>query len=243
MVRIIPSSVFVKDPVDVWNREHTIGNAELAARLGSLMVFDKRGDVLFCDDYESATAKYSNTDGTVARSVSRARNGNFSLKCVTGATSGSRSGPYYSHSDFHTDTKMGIQTTFATADDVWGIILAISYYVSTAHYIWSIRLKSDGTVQYGDSTGNWQDVTPTMEYEQDDYNFATVKVVGDLSTKKYVRAVLFNQEYDLSGFDCYSTVVPSTNPYLYTSFAIETLENVAKTAYFDSYVLTENEPA
>jgi len=242
----VPSgTVFVKDPVDVWGKEHTIGLAEHAVRVhAAAMMHDRRGDIIAWDDFESSTRKYSSTDGTVTRSTDRSKTGNFSAKCVTGATSGNRAGITYVQSDFHSDTKMGMQVSFATGDDVWGVIIGISYYDMTKLHTWSIRLKSDGTLQYGDLAGTWQDVPGASSiYKQRDYNFATIKVVGDLSTDKYVRAVLFDKEYDLSAYTCYSVAMPASMPYLYPDMAIETLENVAKTAYFDNYILTENEPA
>lgn len=245
MVRLIPSSVFVKDPVDVWGEEQTIGLAEHSVRTHApSMMHDRRGDVIAWDNFESPTRKYANTTGTVTRSSDRSKTGDFSIKCVTGGVSGNRSGVLYIQSDFHSDTNMGVQVSFSTAGDVWGMIIGFSYYDMTKIHTWSIRLKSDGTLEYGDLAGTWQTVTGASSiYKQNSYNFATIKVVGDISTDKYVRAVLFDEEYDLSAYTCYSAAVPATMPYLYPLVDIETLEAVAKTAYFDNYILTENEPA
>ena len=52
-------TVYIKDKPDSWNKEHTIGNAELAARTGSNMVFDRRGTVYIQDNFDDAPLKWT----------------------------------------------------------------------------------------------------------------------------------------------------------------------------------------
>jgi len=236
--------MFLTDPDDIWNVKRTMGLAEHAVRTHAPpLMFDRRGDIIHWDDFESTTRKYSSTDGTVTRDTTRAKTRDASLKCVTGAVLNNRSGVSYTISDFFPNTKMGIQASFATGGDVWGITVFISYYDMTDIHTWSIQLDADGTLRYGNTGGTWTDIGGSSSiYKQNDYNFATLKMVMDITNDKYERAVLFDQEYDLSAYTCYSAAMPETMPYLYIGFKIQTLEAVAKTAFFDNMFLTENEP-
>ncbi|GAJ22875.1 unnamed protein product, partial [marine sediment metagenome] len=66
--------------------------AELATRLGSIVTFDRRGDVAFLDDYESGIEKWVESHaegtewGTVGLSARAAESGSFSTKLVTKGT-------------------------------------------------------------------------------------------------------------------------------------------------------------
>ncbi len=46
-------SAFVIDSQDAWGQMLQVGNAELAARLGSIVRFDKRGIVMLMDNFDS----------------------------------------------------------------------------------------------------------------------------------------------------------------------------------------------
>jgi len=242
----VPSgTVFVKDPVDVWGKEQTIGLAEHAVRTHAApMPFDRRGDVIYWDDFESPTRKYIAYTGTVNRSADRSYNGDFSLKCVsTGSGPPNRDGFVYYLANIHNDTNIGLQFAFSTDDDMWRMRIGMTYYDTVDKHMFIIGLKSDGTLQYWDSAGTWQDIATTSLYKQNSYIFAMMKVVGDLSTNKYVRATVFNAEYDLSSYACQTVASVKPEPYLSISGYVEELDAASKTVYFDNLILTENEPA
>lgn len=244
MVSLIRSKTYPTDPKDIWGKETTIGLAELAVRTNAPpMLFDRRGDVVFYDNFESPVKKFAADDGYTWRSTDVAYTGNYSLKANSRLGSGvGRGGPEYFIHNVHSDSRYGVQTLFSTSDDNWRIRIAINYYDTTNSNLFLLGLKSDGTLQYYDSTGNWQTITTDALYKQNIYMWAFIKVVGDLSTNKYVRAIVFNGEYDLSDYSCY--VYPSTKPepYMFFGMSIEEQEAATKTAYFDNIILTENEP-
>lgn len=236
--------MFLTDPDDIWGNKRIMGLAEHSVRTHAPpLMFDRRGSIIYWDDFESTTRKYANANGTVARVTTRSKTRDASLECITGAGVGNRAEALYMISDFHAASRMGSQVSFACGGDVFAVGVSLSYYDMTDVHTWSIRLESDGTLQYGNLAGAWVDVAGSDSiYKQNDYNFATIKMVANLSDDTYERAVIFNREYDLSAFTCYSAASAATMPYLYASITIYTLEAVAKTAYFDNFYLTDNEP-
>lgn len=67
--------VYLTDPEDLWGRQQYIGNAELAARLESADVFDRRGTSFLIDDFDAAPLRwrssFDTTGGGVGHSVTR----------------------------------------------------------------------------------------------------------------------------------------------------------------------------
>lgn len=63
------------DPEDLWGRQQYIGKAELAARLESADVFDRRGTTFLIDDFDDAPLRwrssFSTPGGGVGHSVTR----------------------------------------------------------------------------------------------------------------------------------------------------------------------------
>ena len=61
---------------------------ELAVRLGSIITFDRRGDIVWFDDFEGDVFKWerdpSGVDAAIIVSPEAARNGAFSAKLTTG---------------------------------------------------------------------------------------------------------------------------------------------------------------
>lgn len=248
MVKLHSASMFLKDPVDVWGNEVVIGNAELAARLGSPMMFDRRGDILYHDDFESPTLKcypraYGNA--TSNRSNSYSRSGDFSLKCTTDAIvgSGDYAGLMYSHNDFHIGN-VGTQISFMCADvaNDYKIMNFLYWYDGSNVYRALIYwYNATGKLWYNNSLGVMTELAGTYKYKYSERNFAAIKLVVDMEKKEYVRVLLFGSEIDMSGIAIENDGATSDR-YLYTSFTIGNESAVSSTMYFDNYILTENEP-
>ena len=246
MVKLNSSSVFVKDPIDVWGKEQTIGLSELAVRThAAAMPFDRRGDVIAWDDFESSTKRYSENiygTGTIARSTDTAKTGTFSLKHVTGATTDNYCFMAYMQSDFHLG-KLGSQISFASDSDNYVIWWDGSYYDGTYKHTAGIKwTESTEKLSYLGDDAVWHDLPGTYEYYASITNWATLKVVCDISTNYYVRVLFGNDEIDLSDY-AMRTQANANKRVFVSTFETITKEDVAKTAYLDNYILTENEPA
>ena len=247
MVKLHSPRVFMKDPIDAWGKDRTIGLSELAVRMHAPpLSFDRRGDIIFYDDFEDTPLKFTSAGtGTAVRSNTTARNRSFSLECTTEATQDRYAGATYYLTDFHTDGKIGMQTTFASAAFDYAIRLTNAYCDGTNYHMAYIKyIYSSGTLQYQDSGGLWATIATGVSYAADLKNWATLKVVFDISTDKFTRLLAFGNEYDLSAYDMPSAA-SGLGPYLYVSAEIHKLDagGVAKIGHFDNIVVTENEPA
>ena len=247
MARLTPASVFVKDPIDVWGREVGIGLSELAVRNHSVpKMFDRRGNVAYWDDFESPTLKYTNyTSGaasSVARSTDFAYMGDYSVKAITDATLGDYAGVLYRLSDLHLG-KIGSEFKFSTADDDYLIRLLMTYHDGTNENSAILRwTESTGNLDYLKPDSSYGSIATGIERYQANGNWGTVKLVIDTDANKYVRALFFGNEYDLSEYTLF-TGASAYKPHVEILFRLETAENVAKTGYIDSFILTDDEVA
>jgi hypothetical protein len=234
--------MFVKDPVDVWGDESTIGLAELAVRTHAPPITSvKEGNVLEWDDFESSTQKYIdyvNGLGTIGRSADYARMGDFSLKCVTGAVVDNYSGAYHFTSNFHVH-KIGTQIDFASSGTGYAAYTSITYYDGTNLHMGGLKwTESTGVLSYHGDDGNFHDLTPIVLREVYNVNWGTLKMKVDLSTNKYISAHVFGNVYDLSAYSLYDAADASAKQLRSTNY-IKTLAAASKTAYFDNYILLE----
>jgi len=250
MVKLHSPNVYIKDPVDVWGKEQTIGLAEHAVRTHApAMPFDRRGDVLYWDDFESPTMKcYPRAYGsaTSARSIDYSKTGDFSLKCTTDATVGvgDYAGLLYAHNDFHL-SNVGTQISFMCADTVndYSIMNFLYWFDGSNEYQAIIEwYNATGKLWYRNSSGAMTELAGTYDYKYHTNNFATMKLVVDMANHEYLRVLLFGSEIDMSGIAIQNSGTTSDR-YLYTSFTINNNSAVSSTMYFDNYALTENEPA
>ena len=242
MVKLHSSRMFVKDPVDAWGEETTIGLAEHAVRTQAPpLVYDRRGGVIRWVDFESSTPNYE-IDKTVGsafdRSTNTAHAGSFSGKVDVPASASDYCRIIQYINDFHLG-KMGLSAQFASADTAFDLHLKLQYHDGvTVH---------DAELMYKYSTGALFVNTPTGSVGIDSvdryasiYNFSTIKVVADFSTDKYVRALMFGNEYDLSAYTI-RTAGSASIKHIEPRFEIVGAAGSAATAYVDDIILTENE--
>ena len=240
--------MFLKDPIDAWGKQTDVSLAELAVRNHAVaMPFDRRGDVLYWDDFESPTAKYDTTIygpgvGSIARSIDFCKTKDFSLKIVTDNSSADAyAGIDYEHTDFHVG-KIGSQISFATQSTNFYVKLLMQYYDGTHRHDAAIKWDYDtGKAYYYTGAASTVELPGTYTYYRGYRNFATMKLVVDIENDKFDRLLLFNSEIDMSSYNTYSTAV-ATGRFLSTYFYIYNKTAASKTAYVDNYILTENEP-
>ena len=199
----VPSgTVFVKDPVDVWGKEQTIGLAEHAVRTkATSSPYDRRGTLIYWDDFESPSSRYFSetklySNGTVARSTDNPKFGDFCLKLTTGSTTNDWVRIYYSVNDFHVG-KIGAQFSFATQATHALVCLTMEYYDGSK--VWTARLdynlSTDMLRYYGDD-GAYHDLITVPYYKGfagELIPYSTIKLVADFDNKKYVRSLLFGE--------------------------------------------------
>ncbi len=218
---------------------------ELAARLGSLVTFDRRGDVVALEDFENGLPPWiislvgAGSYGTL--SMRYRDSGHCGVYLYVSAVAGSSAGIYRAYA-LPASSKIGVECKFS-----FGI--GLQYLKLTGGF-------SDGTTSY--ATGlRWNHPATTLQVMKEDKSYVTVasgdrlafgldafntiKLVFDLETGKYVRAVLNGNTYLLDDYSGYSEAVDeNASATLY--FGAENSGSLSTTACVDSVILTQNEP-
>lgn len=218
---------------------------ELAVRLGSIVTFDRRGDVYWFDDFEDDITKWmvGGDDATyeVVWSPVATHKGAFSIELKAGS-----GGSYYAYMRKYAApiplTRLGFECWYTINSNSEYIDITIGRCESGEVTYGTLRLKpATRELQYEDSKGNYQTFKTLASLETTVYHFAPMKLVIDLVTGKYVRALFLDKEYDLSS---YSLRTASTAAKLSTWMQIyhKGEDGTNRSIYVDNVILTQNEP-
>ena len=245
----------VTDPEDVWGKSHQMGNAELAARLGSLSTFDRRGTVFAYDDFEDVPLKWLSSFGTdgggtghsITLSDEYPSRGSGCMKIVPpNATNDySRAHRFIGGAATH---KIGMEMniTFKGTVNIKPSII-FRAFTGTRQINAGIRLQQSGLggLSYLHDLHPHLDASYTTfndDFLLDKNTSYPLKFVVDLDNEKYVRCMFGGTEIDMSSYTPYA--VDSTycqrvqaEVYVVSNYA----DNPAM--YFDDFILTIEEPA
>lgn len=218
---------------------------ELAVRLGSIVSHDRRGDVVWYDEFECGLDKWEvsavGTGSAAALSTDRAHNGETSCKLTAGSDSTRRSEclhrlaiPAYSlwgfECAFNLSSSLDYLDKIVALDDGVNLVLFVLRWDRAA-----------GELQYGASGGGYTTIATIPHPLADDTLFHVWKLVVDLSKRTYIRAILNETEYDLA--DAAAAVAGTVG-----AVSLSVKERVTGRSgqndivYVDDVILTQNEP-
>ena len=219
---------------------------ELAARLGSPVPYDRKGEVILLEPFESAInshwAKTVTGTGAITVSVDTARNGDSSCKLVTGGlitdhTSIARGIP------ITTKGKFGLEASFSfPAAGSYTVGLFLYYYNGTTARIFQVLYDSTaGSISLSTTGGAFllalSGFSPILGN-----TFHTFKVVGDLNANLYSRLLVDGSEVDLSSVSLYNLGTPFFGPHLRLGVNVDNQAGASVTVYVDNIIVTQNEP-
>jgi len=239
-------SAFVIDSVDAWNRMLTIGNAELAVRLGSSMVYDKRGQVLFIESFENGWYRWIlNKDGLLAAgeiTPEVAATGGYCVK-LTGGSDDTNLAGIERRVASRPLGRMGLEFSFSVPGS-WDYILASLYlYTGALAYIAAIKFEfTAGNLRVLDEVYGYPIVGTGVALGGDAHWFNTIKIVGDISTGLYNRLMFNNQEIAIPTNTLKVDVDTTTPPGVMVDIAFYGREGFNDVMYLDDIILTGAEP-
>ena len=218
---------------------------ELAVRLGSPITHDRRGDVIWWDDYEWTLNKWGvsapGTGASAALSVARARNGRTS-NLLTGASEGSIS-PTVTHLQaFPVLSLLGSEVSFSLGGSIGSFYMESDVYNGAS--LSSFVLRWDDTVDalyYKDAAGAYVELLDTGQLIPHATLFHTLKLVVDPVAGEYVRAILNEAEVDMAGV-AGRVSADATAPSWLIAHALASRAGNNDTVYLDDAILTQNEP-
>lgn len=219
--------------------------AELAARLGSPVIFDRRGNVVFIEDFNGSLARvlYGTQGAGASISISneRAQRGDFSCEMVTGDAIDDWA-IVRVRLPYPVLSKMGMGIGWYHYMSLRDLNLESYLFDGTKRWDARVRWVCDtGTWEYYDYEGNWIALSPEVWYYEGETAFNSTKLVVDYVNKEYVRLIANNLSWDLTGKALYS-IASATAAQLVCDVVIYTRLNLNSIIYLDNIIVTQNEP-
>ncbi len=218
---------------------------ELAARLGSIVRYDRRGLVFLLDDFESPTLNWlasSNAGGTdpVLSSVS-VWEGAQSVYLATAAEA-STYAAIQRNFPLVRSGKIGIECTALLGIHTPGYLRARMLIYNGTNYLRAeLRLDNEaGTATIVTPSGNIEVATNCFPPLLSNC-FMPVKLVVDIDTGLYTRLIIGPTEYDLSAYSLV-TVGAATDIVIIVQVYLQGDVVEVMSTYLDNFIYTNSEP-
>lgn len=222
-----------------------IDDAELAVRLGSPVSMDRRGSVVWYDPFETVFNKwdvdYSVGTGWTGLSHNIANHGDSSLLIRTpDDTNAITSLSRYMNSI--KGERIGLELSWCSEDDYPRIGLGYYQYDGTNYTQGIIWFYTQTDILYvQDDVPALVEVADNVGWAEELHAWYTMKVVMDLTKGKYVRAIINNDEYDISAINLTKAASVTPDQLLLQIFVWHT-DNREYDVYLDDFILTTDEP-
>lgn len=222
-----------------------IDDAELAARINNINTFDRRGNVVFWDDFQSSINTWqqskSGTGSEAFLSTDRVFHGGSSVKLTTGSDASLRSAliRYFELVSF---TRVGMEWVFSLGADVDHIELFSEVDDGATIYQVFVGIDVDSDkFTYGNRLAPTDLPDGGYAFYEDQVYWYHAKVVFDYSTKKYVRFLFAEKSYDMSAFDLLTF---ATTGYKFMSIQLRAYSASGENGvvYVGKFIFTQNEP-
>jgi len=218
---------------------------ELAVRLGSPVSYDRRGNVVWFDNFEDGLGKWYlsevGTGADVALTGLSAVSGGYSAKLV-GGSDGLMSAQLQRIFYAPVPGKVGLEMSFELRGAATVVELQAAHYDGVNYYQYYVRwVSATSDFEYQDSAGAWQDIDANKPLIAAAHAWHTMKVVFNTASGKYVRAMLDDEEYSLAGIgpqSAASAIEPTVRVRIYG------YSDAGHNHYvlIDDVILTQNEP-
>lgn len=241
MVHTLPPWTFKHRMSTIFGQ---IDIGELAARLGSIDNYDRRGNVIFMEDFEDNINRWFKFPivgaSSIAVSTERSRTGASSMKMTHSATDAET---LYANNflPIPVSGRFGLELSWTRGSNIDELQISIKKYDGTKRYDGIVKVDfANSRVRIYVAGGNWTDVVTSKTFYTMEYCFHTLKLVIDTATNKYVRLLLNNTEYDISASTVYSTTDTTGEHF---RLQVQTLNGSAAANYtfIDDIVFTQNE--
>lgn len=218
---------------------------EVAARLGSIVIYDKRGDVAFFDAFEEPVLTWAKTedDASVYHSSRDVKSGSQAVELDTDGGIEDWGSIQKSFSILPSK-RLGFEVSFGGATAGW---LFIDVYYYDGKYLYRARARFDesGNLEVWDKDLADFTLVAAMGVLHGGLGlnfFYTMKLVADFETGKYVRLMFSTYEWDISTISLYKDDAP-VSPYLYVDIGrYNKTAGTFRTSSVDDFILTQAEP-
>jgi len=222
-----------------------IDQGELAARLGSINTYDRRGNIVFMEDFEGALFNWDQVNaGVGAGSVLSAvysRHGSQAAQL----TAGSGANNYTLIEKLWPmpiSTQIGLEASFTTDANLGRVVIDVGIYDGTNLYSATGGVDITADVAYIiDPIAGGVPFTAALGLTSSNYLFHTLKLVFDYSTHSWMRAMFDNYSFNASAYNVVTALSAITPRMLIGIWAINAGAG-NPVIYVDDVILTQNEP-
>jgi len=220
-------------------------NAEEAARLGSIVTFDRRGDVLLLDDFEDNINKWditlSRAGASIALSNDTARNGSSSCKIVTGNVIGDQE-QMNRFLSYPVLSKLGLEVHFTFHIQISFIQIALMADDGVTTLYSSLRyLPPTRVLEYAAPGPVWVPLPGAFPLYPMQQCFNAFKFVVDLVSRTYSRVILGPNTVPMTqGIYTPGTFLTPNTLGIMIIIGTSVASNL--TCYLDDLIVTQNEP-
>ncbi|MBF6606958.1 MAG: hypothetical protein IVW53_15430 [Chloroflexi bacterium] len=218
---------------------------ELAARLGSPDVHDRRGDVVALDSFEDGIARYDfttvGTESVGQATVQRSQHGAWSVLLRAGANPGDQVQLIASQPPI-VRGRVGVEISMSIAQIPITFELHIQSYdgakLTNFGLLWNATSLA---LEYNNAANTPVAFATAIDLPVNLPTWNMFKLVADLTTGQYVRAVVNNLEYDLSGF-LPPQSADGRAPRVDTNVTVVGTPTTNSRVFVDDMIITQNEP-
>lgn len=216
---------------------------ELAARLGSINTYDRRGNVTWLDDFESGITKwaYGGVGVVAAWDANHSRNGGFSCALTPGPGIGVL-GTAIHYQPVPVLGNHGAEISWTYHTDHSLVELSLRYYDGVNAHEAAIRYNDVANeIQYVSAGGVWQTWLVGVNLLVNDLMFHTFKIVADFQADVWLRGMFNQNTVNLTGIPLNvwgSGAGPQFDMRIHRTSQVATPIR----AFHDDAIMTQNEP-
>lgn len=219
---------------------------ELAVRLGSIVSFNREGNVIFLDDFShTLSAWVETTTGGIADVYpvcNPTMHGGIAILLKTGAAEDTWA--EINHILYYPGgASIGLEVSFVPVPEMKYLFLRGLFFDGDNVLRFRVRYNHENgelRVYTDEDTYAWV-ATPGIQREG--YGcFVTMKLVGNIVTKKYTRIIFNGEEYDASTFPIYEEPDDESRSMAVLLRAVASDAGSAEVVV-DNVIVTQNEPA
>jgi len=219
--------------------------AELAARLGSPVRFDRRGDVVFYETFDQGMGKLGTiayaTDAAIMLATDHPLHGAYHAVLRTG-TGEDPKAKIHRRLAYPVLDKMGLEWAIACPTGIDSVLWQIMLYDGTYRREYKVKyVQAEEKLYYWDQNGAYVEFASGVVMPTSWNCYSVVKMVINAVAGKYHRHVFNNQTFPMSAY-LPNPVSDSESPNMSIEIQVEGDGTTSRDFYVDSCIVTQNEP-
>ena len=220
-------------------------HAELAARLGSVVTFDRGGNVIYLDTFSQGSPQWGlmpyGSGAELKVATEHASSPPFSLRMRTGQD-GAHAAKATIQVPYHHHCRMGLEYAFTHTIDSTDHFFDFLHWDGEWKYSYGVVFKiQTGELKVRDKELGWWVFADGLHLKSDAFLFNRAKLVIDTKNNKYVRFTFNDETWLLNEYEPPLTEITSI-PYLEPSVQFTGDEGHNRDHYIDDVIVTQNEP-